>query len=171
MPWQFRGFCRPFRILSAQRKRVQMLACPKCYMPHSHSISILCTETPFIFNHFSHTKWRPLAHYLISIRRPWMFQCSLQWRHNEHDGVSNHQPHHWLLNPLFRRRSNKTSKPRFTGLCVGNSPMTGEFAAKMASNAEMFPFDDVIVHCDFGGPASLHADTSTHWYVMLTKLY
>ena len=23
--------------------------------------------------------------------------CSLQWRHNDHDGVSNHQPHHCLL--------------------------------------------------------------------------
>ena len=30
---------------------------------------------------------------------------SLQWRHNERDGVSNHQPHDCLLNSLFRRRS------------------------------------------------------------------
>ena len=29
-----------------------------------------------------------------------------------------------------------TSKPRVTGLCVGNSPVTGEFPAQMASNAE-----------------------------------
>ena len=28
----------------------------------------------------------------------------LQWRHNEHDGVSNHQPHDCLLKHLFRRR-------------------------------------------------------------------
>ena len=27
----------------------------------------------------------------------------------------------------------------------GNSPGTGEFPAQMASNAEMFPFDDVIM--------------------------
>ena len=33
---------------------------------------------------------------------------------------------------------------RVTGLCVRNSPVTGEFSAQMASNAEMFPFDDVI---------------------------
>ena len=32
-----------------------------------------------------------------------------------------------------------------TGLCVGNSPLTGEFPAQMASNTEMFPFDDVIM--------------------------
>ena len=61
---------------------------------------------------------------------------SLQWRHNEHDGVSNRQPHHLLLNRLFRRRSKKTSKLRVTGLCVGNLPVTGEFPAQMASNAE-----------------------------------
>ena len=46
----------------------------------------------------------------------------LYWRHNDHDGVSNHQPHGCLLNRLFRRRSMKTSKLRVTGLCVGNSP-------------------------------------------------
>ena len=47
---------------------------------------------------------------------------SLQWRHNDHDGVSYHQPHGCLLNRLFRRRSKKTSKLRVSGLCVGNSP-------------------------------------------------
>ena len=61
---------------------------------------------------------------------------SLQWCHNEHDSVSNHQPHDCLLNRLFRRRSKKTSKLRVTGLCMGNSPGTGEFPAQMASNAE-----------------------------------
>ena len=35
-----------------------------------------------------------------------------------------------------RRRSKKTSKLRVTGLCEGNSPVTGEFPAQMASNAE-----------------------------------
>ena len=34
---------------------------------------------------------------------------------------------------------------RATGLCEGNSPVTGEFPAQRASNAEMFPFDDVIM--------------------------
>ena len=46
----------------------------------------------------------------------------LQWRHNDHYGVSNHQPHDCLLNHLFRRRSKKTSKLCITGLCVGNPP-------------------------------------------------
>ena len=35
-----------------------------------------------------------------------------------------------------RRRSKKTSKLRVTGLCAGNSPVTGEFPAQRASNVE-----------------------------------
>ena len=61
---------------------------------------------------------------------------TLHWRHNDCDGVSTHQLHGCLLNCLFRRRSKKTSKLRVTGLCVGNSPGTGEFPAQMASIAE-----------------------------------
>ena len=61
---------------------------------------------------------------------------SSRWRHDGHDGVSNHQPHDCLLNRLFRRRSKKTSKLRVTGLCAGNSPGTGEFPTQMANNAE-----------------------------------
>ena len=72
-------------------------------------------------------------------------KSTLQWRYNGRDGVSNHQPRDCLLNCWFRRRSKKTSKLRVTGLCAGNSPGTGEFPAQMASNAEMFPFDDVIM--------------------------
>ena len=64
---------------------------------------------------------------------------SLQWRHNGHDRVSNHQLHDCSLNRLFRRRSKKTSKFRVTGLCVENLPGTGEFPAQMASNAENIP--------------------------------
>ena len=59
----------------------------------------------------------------------------LQWRHNEHDGVWNHQPYGCLLNRLFSRRSKKTSKIRVTGLCEGNAPVTGEFPAQRTSNA------------------------------------
>ena len=45
---------------------------------------------------------------------------TLQWRHNERDGISNHQPHDCLLNCLFKRREN--IKAPVTGLCAGNSP-------------------------------------------------
>ena len=72
---------------------------------------------------------------LTSLNRP-RFHCSLQWRNNGWDIVSNHQPHGCLLNRLFRRRSKKTLKFRVIGLCTGNSPGTGEFPAQMASNVE-----------------------------------
>ena len=46
------------------------------------------------------------------------------------------KPYEWdIRNGLFRRRSKKTSALRVTGLCK-----------KMDSNAEMFPFDDVIMN-------------------------
>ena len=59
-----------------------------------------------------------------------------QWRHNERDGISNHQPRDCLFNRLFRPRLKETSKVRVTGLCKGNSPVTGEFPAQRASYAE-----------------------------------
>ena len=43
---------------------------------------------------------------------------TLQWRHNERDGVSSHLRINCLLNCWLRRRSNETSKLRVTGLCV-----------------------------------------------------
>ena len=61
---------------------------------------------------------------------------TLQWRHNGRDGISSHQPHDCLLNRLFRRKSKKASNLRVTGLCEGNSPVTGEFPAQRASNAQ-----------------------------------
>ena len=67
---------------------------------------------------------------------PSQYKMTLQWRHNEQDDVSNHQPHDCLLKCLFRRISKKTSKLRVTGLFEGNSPGTGEFPAQRASNAE-----------------------------------
>ena len=67
---------------------------------------------------------------------------SLHWRHNEGDGASNHQPHNYLLNGLFRRRPKKTPKLCVTGLCAGNSPHKGPVTRKT------FPFDDdVIMYC------------------------
>ena len=52
------------------------------------------------------------------------------------NAMANHQPQDCLLNRSFRRRSRKTSKPHVTGLCVGNSPVTGEFPAQRAGDAE-----------------------------------
>ena len=60
----------------------------------------------------------------IIVKYSFLSTLSLEWRHNEHHSVSDHQPHDCLINRLFRPRSNKTSKLRVTGLCAGNSPVT-----------------------------------------------
>ena len=89
------------------------------------------------FNHWLLRKlseWQLPMQLVMKISSEWPH--SLQWRHNKQDGVSNHQAHDCLLNCLFRHISKKTPKLRVTGLCAGNSPVTGEFPAQMASNAE-----------------------------------
>ena len=75
----------------------------------------------------------------------WCYKMALHWRHNDHDGVSNHQPHDCLPNGLFRHKSKKTSKLRVTGLCVGNSPGPVNSPHKGPVTRKMFPFDDVIM--------------------------
>ena len=54
---------------------------------------------------------------------------------------------------LYSGGSNKTSKLRVTGLCEGNSPVTGEFPTQMANNGKMFPFDDIIMKVASDWPA------------------
>ena len=60
---------------------------------------------------------------------------------NECNGVSNHQRLGCLLNRLFGRRSNMTSKLRVTGLCEENSHH------KRPVTRNCFPLDDVIISC------------------------
>ena len=60
----------------------------------------------------------------------------LLWRHNERDGFQITSLTIVYLTVYSRRRSKKTSKLRVTGLCDGNSPVTGDFPAQRASNAE-----------------------------------
>ena len=59
-----------------------------------------------------------------------------QWRQDERDCVSNHRRLACLLSCLLMRRSKKISKLCVTGLCEGNSRVTGEFLAQRASNAD-----------------------------------
>ena len=59
----------------------------------------------------------------------------LQWRHNGHDGISNHRRSDCSLNSLFRRRSKKTSKLHATALCEENTPVS-RWPAQRASNTE-----------------------------------
>ena len=71
---------------------------------------------------------------------------TLQWRHNGHDGVSNHQPHDCWLNRLFRVDQRKHQSSALLAFVRGihrwpvNSPHTWPVTRKM------FPFDDVIMN-------------------------
>ena len=85
---------------------------------------------------------------------------ALQWRHNERDGVSNHQRLGCLLNRLVRRRSKKPSKLLITGFVRGihrwpvNSPHKGPVTRKM------LPLDDVTI----GHHVESSIDIEYHFY-------
>ena len=121
--------------ISSSRISAWHISCPGLSEKSSNTF---CTyvRSEKCLNVYRHSMWTSL----IVLRDAWSYlnsgSASLQWRHNGRDGVSNQQPHHCLLNRLFRHRSKKTSKLCVTGLCSGNSPVTGEFPAQMASNAE-----------------------------------
>ena len=91
---------------------------------------------------------------------PFDFALSFQWRHNGRDDVSNHQPHHCLVNRLFKRRSKKTSKLRVIGFCAGNSPVTGEFPEQRASNADR----NSQVTGEFPAQRASNADNVSIWW-------
>ena len=106
---------------------------------------------------------------------PKNYTHALRWRHDERDGVSNHQPHHCLLNRLFRHRSKKTSKLRITDLCEGNSPVTGEFPAQMASKAFMYccGLAPVNFHMtpktkNYDKPKQKHSRMYILWYIVVS---
>ena len=69
----------------------------------------------------------------------------LQWRHNEHDVDSITNLTNVYSTVYSGPDQRKKSKLRVTGLCEGNSPVTGVFPTQRASNAETVPFDDVIM--------------------------
>ena len=71
-------------------------------------------------------------------------RVALQWRHNEPDWVSNHQPHDCLLNSGANQRKHQSSASlafvRGIHLWPLNSPHKGPVTRKL------FPFDDVTWH-------------------------
>ena len=68
-----------------------------------------------------------------------MVAISLEWRHNQRHGVSNHRRLGYLFKRLFRHKSKKTSKLRVTDTGDRwNPPHKGPVTRKM------FPFDGVI---------------------------
>ena len=103
----------------------------KYRLTHWGLVNYICVNQVIILgNNLS-----PVRHQAIL----WTNPGSLPWRHNERDGVSNHQRLDRLLNRLFRPRLKKTSKLRVTRLWPVNSSHKGPIERKM------FPFDDVIM--------------------------
>ena len=99
----------------------------------SHYMIRNCTKAFMIKTHWhAPHKWHRQCRYTLKS----LEKLTSQWRHNEHDGVLDHMHYDCLLNCLFRPRSKKASKLRVTGLCVGNSHVTGEFPAQRVSKAE-----------------------------------
>ena len=83
---------------------------------------------------------------------------TLQWCHNGRDSVSSHQSHECLLKRLFRRRSRKTSKLRVTGLCVGNSSVTGEIPTQKHGKSFLL----MTLSCWDHPPSIINGHAHTH---------
>ena len=106
----------------------------------SHAIILDCTKIK-TSNDWSHDLfWWPMMDRMVSCGNlsliKWPIVDPFRWSHNKCDGISNHQRLDCLLSCLFWCRSKKTSKLCITGLCEGNSPVTGEYPAQRASNTE-----------------------------------
>ena len=76
-------------------------------------------------------------------RSPQYMHNTLQWCHNEHDGVSNHQPYSTVYSGADQIKHQSSASPDFVRgfhLPPVNSPHKGPVTRKM------FPFDDVIMN-------------------------
>ena len=104
-----------FQIYSYHISQQCQARCTLCKYVSAKYISVLLHCYMYLY------MMKPQLMYMQAICYP------LQWRHNEGNGVSNHQCLDCWLN---------TSKLWITGLCEGNSSVTNEFSAQRASNAE-----------------------------------
>ena len=107
---------------------------PQAMQSGSHqTLKVMCKNPLYQYNN-NHCSWRGMFvhdckwHWFANVLPITVTSKWARWR-------LKHQPYDCLLNRLFRRRSQKTSKLRVTGLCAGNSPVTGEFSAQLASSA------------------------------------
>ena len=95
-----------------------------------HDVSLVCDRRSSVIC-LMYEPLRTLSGVFVHrVERNFTTVVSLQWRHNERDGASNHRRLDCLLNRLFRRRSKKTSKLRVTGIYEGKPPVTGGFPSR-----------------------------------------
>ena len=88
---------------------------------------------------------------------------SLQWRHNGHHGVSNHQSHHCLLNRLFVRRSRKHQSSASLAFVRGIHRGPVNSPHKWPVTRKMFPFDDVIMCYPMAASKAISMTFGSHW--------
>ena len=91
----------------------------------------------------------------------YMYLLSLQWRHNGHDGVSNHQRIDCLLKRSFRRRSKKRSKS--LAFMRGNHRWPVNFPHKVPVTRKMFPFDEGFMPCTHRVTVSTMTSNRTYY--------
>ena len=70
----------------------------------------------------------------------------LQWRHNDYDGVSNHQPHDCLLNVYSDADHRKHQSSASLAFVRGIRRRPVNSPHKWPVTRKMLPFDDVIMH-------------------------
>ena len=76
-----------------------------------------------------------------------IYNCP-QWRYNSviNIAMASQITSLTIVYSFIQAKIKESIKLHVTGLCDGNSPVTGALSAQMASNAgKMFPFDDVIM--------------------------
>ena len=109
----------------------------------------------FIWHKWINIWWNAIISQQTICRRipevgPKIWKCcdggmsSLQWLHNEHDGLSNHRRVNCLLNRLFRHRS-KYQKSAPLAFVRGIHRLPGDSPHKRPVTLKIFPFDDVIM--------------------------
>ena len=84
----------------------------------------------------SRSQWWPLWYWRDPCSRVCLSCGTLQWCHNEYDGVWNHMHFDCLLNLLFGHRAKWTTKLCVTDICEGKTLVTGGFPSQRASSSE-----------------------------------
>ena len=96
-----------------------------------HNISsflVRWVRNPLVTARFLAQRFSNAHNNILNDSRHDVFGNTLQWSHNDRDGISTHRRLHFIGQLLVQAQINETSKVRVTGLCAGNSSVTSEFS-------------------------------------------
>ena len=96
-------------------------------------------------------------------RRDRLIAKPLQWHHNGHDGVSNHQPHDCLLNRYSGADQRKHQSSASLAFVQGIHRWPVNSPHKWPVTRKMFPLDDVIMFNHNHNLLSEHCPLSVSW--------